>query len=132
MAERLLGTGAELRLPSRESDEHEDPPAVDPKTGELLLEVQVFAELVDDGRHVRVGGSVGHGSSVSQAADPTTELLRIAHDARDTDLGDLLGDLRIGGLDVTRFEFHAAPFRIELGDTLRERLANSWRERPPG
>jgi len=132
MAERLLGTGVELRLPSRWPAEHEDPAAVDPKTRKVFIEVQAFAELDDDGRHVRVGGSVGHGSSVSPATDPTTELLRIAHDARDAHLGDLLGDLRIGGLDITRFAFHAAPFRIELGDSLRERLADSWHEHPPG
>ena len=103
MAEQLLGTGVELRLPSRWPDDLEDPPAVEPKTGQVFVEVQVFADLEDDGEHVRVGGAVGRGESVSAAADPTSELLRIAHDARDTHLGDLLGDLRIGGCHVTRF-----------------------------
>jgi hypothetical protein len=77
MAERLLGTGVELRVPSRWAGELE------------------------------------------------------ARDARDTHLGDLLGDLRIGGCDVTRFEFHAAPCHIELADELYDLLAASWREHPP-
>jgi hypothetical protein len=76
MAERLLGTGVELRLPSRWADELEDPPAVDPKSGVVFIEVQVFAELEDDGRRFRVGGTVERGDSVSAAADPTSEGLR--------------------------------------------------------
>jgi ABC-type Fe3+/spermidine/putrescine transport system ATPase subunit len=43
-----------------------------------------------------------------------------------------LGDLRIGGSETTRWEFHAAPFRIELADDLRERLRMSWEDREPG
>jgi hypothetical protein len=130
MAEQLLATGVELRLPSRQPDEPEDPPAVDPKTGEVFVETQVFAELDDDGRRFRIGGTIHGGTSVSPAADPTSTLLRIAKEAR-SHLGDLLGDLRIGGCDVTRFEFHATPHRIELASDLRDRLATSWHERPP-
>jgi ATPase subunit of ABC transporter with duplicated ATPase domains len=43
-----------------------------------------------------------------------------------------LGDLRIGGSETTRWEFYAAPFRIELADDLRERLRMSWEDREPG
>jgi hypothetical protein len=107
MAEQLLATTVELRLPTRRRDERDDPPAVDPKTGTTA------------GRQ-----------SVSLAADPTSALLRIAKEAR-SHLGDLLGDLRIGGCDITRFEFHATPHRIELASDLRDRLAASWHERPP-
>ncbi len=59
---------------------------------------------------------------VPAAGDPTSELLRIAQEARELHLGDLLGDLRIGGYAITRFDFHAAPFRIELSPDLRDRL----------
>ena len=131
MADLLLGTGAELRLPRRALDETEDPAAMDEKANEIFVEVQVFADLEEDERRYRVGGTVRRGDAVSLSGDPTTSLLEIAHDARETHLGDLLGDLRISGSDLTRFEFYAAPFHIELAEDLRERLQGSWRGRPP-
>ena len=131
MAERLLGTLAELRLPRRASDEVEDPPTIDEKANQILIEVQVFAEVEEDGRRYRMGGTVQRGAAVSRSGDPTTPLLEIAHEARDTHLGNLLGDLRMSGSDLTRFEFYAAPFRIELAEDLREHLKASWRGRPP-
>lgn len=121
-----------MRLPRRFPDEREDPPDLDEKTGELIIEVQVFADLEDSGRRYRVGGTVQRGPLVPLSEDPTTALVHIADEARQTHLGDLLGDLRTAGCDVTRFEFYAAPFRIELADDLRDRLADSWRDRPPG
>ena len=33
--------------------------------------------------------------------------------------------------DLTRFEFYAAPFRIELAGDLRDRLARAWEGRDP-
>lgn len=131
MAERLLSTGVELRLPTRWPDKGEVPPAVDERTGEVFVEAHVFAEMEDSGRRYRVGGSVAGGETLPLGEDPTTTLVRIAHEARELSLGDLLGDLRIGGCDLTRFEFYAAPFQIELAADLRERLTGSWRERSP-
>lgn len=115
MAERLLGTGVELRLlrdeggwlglvgqeDRLEARRLED--LLESGRG-VLVETQVFVDLEDGGRRL---------------------------DARDGHLGDLLGDLRIGGSDTTRWEFYAAPFRIELGDDLRERLRGSWEGREP-
>jgi hypothetical protein len=58
--------------------------------------------------------------------------MRIALHAREDQFGELLGDLRIGDdMDVTRWEFNAAPFRIELSPRLRERLAGTWQGREP-
>ena len=131
MAEVLLGTGVELRLPRRAFDESEDPPAVDEETSEVFVEVEVFADLEEHGRRYRMGGTVGRGAAVSLSGDPTTSLLEIAHDARELQLGNLLGDLRISGSDLTRFEFYAAPFHVELAHDLRKRLEGSWRGRPP-
>src|SRR5437899_8702980 len=103
MAETLIGTGAELRLPRQQAGETQAPVPVNVKTREVRVEVQVFAELEDGGRHYRIGGTTTRGH-VSLTGDPTTALCRIADDARETHLGDLLGDLRIGGMDITRFE----------------------------
>ena len=61
----------------------------------------------------------------------TTDLLELAQHQRDANLGVLLGDLRRAGYDVTRWEFYASPFRIELSDELREQLSGHWKEREP-
>ena len=63
--------------------------------------------------------------------DPTTDLLELAQHQRDANLGVLLGDLRRAGYDVTRWEFYASLFRIELSDELREQLSGHWKEREP-
>jgi len=39
--------------------------------------------------------------------------------------------MRSGRLDLTRFEFYSAPFRIEPTSTLRERLSGTWEGREP-
>jgi hypothetical protein len=130
MGERVVGTGVELRLPSRpdEHDQHAAPPA-----GEIPVVAQVFVEVEDVGRRYRVGGTtvLSSGYGIAPGSDPTTDLVRIAYETREEHLGDLLGDMRMGGCDVTRFEFYAAPFEIELAAPLREALAGSWRDRPP-
>ena len=54
----------------------------------------------------------------------------MALDSRDH-LGDALGDLRIAGEEVTRFEVYAAPFRIELTPGLMKLLSGRWDERDP-
>jgi hypothetical protein len=132
MSEVLLGTGVELRLPRRAFGESEDPPDVDERTNEVFVEAEVFAEFGEDGHRSRFGGIVRSGGAVSLSGDPTTSLLEFAHLARELDLGDLLGDLRIRGSDLTRFEFYAAPFHVDLAQDLRERLEGSWRGRAPG
>jgi hypothetical protein len=130
MAETLLRTGVELRLPQTLPDGA--PGRLLPqKPGEVMIEVQVFAELEEDGAHQRIGGTSATGKVVPLSDDPTKALTQIAQEAREMHLGDLLGDLRRSGCDVTRFEFYATPFKIELAEDLRQRLAGSWRERPP-
>jgi hypothetical protein len=65
--------------------------------------------------------------------DPTSSLRRIVARCREGRLMDLLGDLKRGGemLEMTRWEFYAAPFSIELSEGPRERLAGAWKDRPP-
>ena len=55
---------------------------------------------------------------------------RLAYDFRD-DLGVIVGDLRIHGDDVTRFEVYWAPFRIQLTERLARHLTGKWRYRDP-
>jgi len=129
MSDELLGTGVVLRPPSRAPDEAAAPAPVDAR-GDVVVELQVFAELSENGTVSRTGGSVDR-QTVAAGTDPTTRLIEIALDAREVHLGDLLGDVRNCGHDITRFEFYAAPFRIELAPSLRERFESAWRERPP-
>jgi hypothetical protein len=130
MPERLLGTGVTLRVPRCHAGDPKDPLSRDAKSGDLRVEIQVFAELEDGPRPYRIGGSLDR-ASVSSTADPTKELVALAHEAREVHLGNLLGDLRSGGCDITRFEFYSSPFRIELSPDLREAFRGVWKERPP-
>jgi hypothetical protein len=99
--------------------------------GELIyVGWHVFADLEDEGREFRVGGSWGWQRAIWLNGDPTSDLLEIVRDER-YHLDDLYGDLRIGNMYITRWEFHAAPFRAELSPKLQERLAPLWRGRPP-
>jgi hypothetical protein len=145
MTEVLRGTGirillreempAGLNLPVDEPRERPTPEerveAAAYDRGELIhVGWHVFADLEDDGRRVRVGGSWGWERPIKLDEDPTSALNEIVEGER-YHLGDLLGDLRIGDMDVTRWEFYAAPFKVELSPKLQERLAGTWREHPP-
>lgn len=100
----------------------------------MRLLVRTFAD-------VEAAGTVERwwGSTESRDCEPNTQilgddpgrrLLKEAADAR-AGLGPLLGDLRIAGYDITRWEFYSAPTCIELSEALRTRLAGSWYERDP-
>lgn len=128
MPERLLRTGVVLRLPSSHPRD-EALPFSPPTPDRIDVEVQVFAELQHEGRTHRIGGSFD-GGTLDRTADPTA-LISLAQTAREIHLGDLFGDVRIGGCDVTRFEFYAAPFRIELSGELNDEFATVWERRAP-
>src|SRR4051812_27080560 len=125
MSNRLVGTGVVLRRPQRQAWEAAQPQAVDPASGELMVEIQIFAELEASGRKGRIGGSTDR-AAISATEDPTKRLVDLAEEARELHLGPLLGDLRIAGCDLTRFEFYSAPFRIELAADLRSALVGLW------
>jgi hypothetical protein len=103
------------------------------KRGEILFVCwHVFANLEDDGRRFRVGGSWGGNRPIRLDEDPTSALLAVAEAARDSgNMGSLFGDLKIGEADVTRFEFHAAPSKVELSAHLHRALRGTWKEREP-
>jgi hypothetical protein len=98
--------------------------------GALEVTAEVWADIEQEGERFRVGGNF-MGGELAAREDPTRSLIDLAYEQRDLNLGCILGDLRIGGADVTRFECYAAPFRVELDDGLRAALAGRWDERDP-
>lgn len=136
MTERLLRTGVALRLPSShpgEEDLQSSRPAsnqVKAVPDQVEVEIQVFADLQDERGTHRVAGPVD-GATVDRTADPTTGLIHLAQEARDLHLGDLLGDVRIRGCNVTRFELYFVPFHIELSSELNDEFARVWNGRRP-
>jgi hypothetical protein len=93
----------------------EPPPADD----DVLVVAEAFVDLSDGQRWT---SHEHHGHWVPSDRDATMELLRLADDVVD-DLTDLLGDLRIAGLGVSRWALRSAPRRIELAPDLAARLA---------
>lgn len=86
--------------------------------GELLfVSVTAFVEFDDDSGAQRWTGSPQGPFAVPLSADATSLLMDLANVP-----DDLLADLGIAGYKVTRFDFLAASRRVELADSLRERL----------
>jgi hypothetical protein len=140
---RIIVTGVELIL-EEEFEIPPDPPelaapfSLTPEDrairqrverGEVIeVRAQEFVDFeTGEGRVRWRGGSLGLPIDVTR--DPTVELLALAQgDVREN---GPFGDLRRSGFDVTRWEYYAAPHRLELSEHLRERLAGAWKERPP-
>jgi hypothetical protein len=99
---------------------------------EVEVTAEVWAEVVREAatEPERVGGNFMYGDVVLRE-DPTRRRTELAYAQRELNLGSILGDLRIGGADITRFEYYAAPLRIELDSELRELLSGTWDERDP-
>jgi hypothetical protein len=91
-------------------------------TNEVYVVSQAFVEFTDGGATQRWVSDEHHGHAVSVLRDATMDLLAIAGETAD-DLVDLLAEMRIAGLGVTRWELMSAPRRIELASDLEARLA---------
>jgi hypothetical protein len=92
-------------------------------SGEAYVVVQAFVEFArDEEVSQRWGGSQRFGERVSLVEDATLDLVRLAREAWDEDFGDLLGDMRIHELGISRWELLSAPRRIELAPDLEARL----------
>jgi hypothetical protein len=87
--------------------------------GELVfVTATAFVEFdAGDGAQRWIGTPQGP-FAVDLGTDATSLLLAIAEQP-----DDLLADLGIAGYNVLRFDFNAAPRRLELGDSLREKLS---------
>lgn len=84
----------------------------------VLLTYSAFAEI-DDGGGARRWGGPSHGPlPVPTHGSATSTLLGLVERQGD----DLLAALGINGLRISRFDFHAAPRRIELDESIRRRL----------
>jgi hypothetical protein len=91
--------------------------------GEVYVVSQAFVDFARGGADERWVSFEHHGHRVSVVDDATLDLLRLAEDAAAEDLLDLLADMRIAGLGVSRWELMSAPRRIELAAELEARLA---------
>lgn len=89
---------------------------------EVYVVSQAFVDLELDGRSGRWVSAEHHGHAVSTTSDVTLELLALRA-ATEDDMTDLLADMRIAQLNVTRWQIMSAPRRTELASDLRARLA---------
>lgn len=91
---------------------------------EVLVVSQAFVEFADGANEERWGSYEHHGHRLSVVRDATLELLLLAEETGGEDLvEDLLSDMRIAELGVSRWELMSAPRRIELEPELEARLA---------
>jgi hypothetical protein len=102
MAVELLGTSVALSFDASATE----------------LTMQVFADLKDGDEQFRVGGPMLMTEFVP-GENVTSQLLEETRFVRDNNLGDVLGDLRRNHIRVSRWDFYAAPFHVELDDELR-------------
>jgi hypothetical protein len=92
-----------------------------PPSGETIAVVaRAFVEFNHDGADDRWDSGEMHGMTIPADRDPTSELVAIAYEASDG-LIDLLADMGIAGLKVSRLELECAPRRIDLQGDLAER-----------
>lgn len=141
---QIFGTGVDLRLEGEQAGEERTghaPTLTDLGTrghpaaaeaGGGRVEAQCFVSVrAGNGRIDRWHGSTGYYGGPPVRTDPTSALLEVAMSERANNLGGILGDLRREGYDITRWEFWALPFRIDLSAGLRASLTGRWKERDP-
>jgi len=105
-------------FPSYHYTENDPAPA-----GFVPVVTQAFVEFTRSGDVERWASFEHHGHSVPGDRDATLELLALVEEAVGDLREDLFPDMRIDGLDVTRWEFNSAPRRLELAPELEARLA---------
>jgi len=83
-----------------------------------LVTLTAFVEFDGYGERKRWTGGPQGPMPLPSDGSTTTALLHLVRDFEE----DLLPDLGIAGLRTSRFDFYAAPRRIEVAPSLRERL----------
>ena len=116
------GYGLDLRLAPKRSYRFTQPDRALVQ-GEVYVVSECFVDFVDGEAEQRWVSAEHHGHRVSTRADATLDLLSLAADTEADGLIDLLGDMGIAGLGVTRWGLMSAPRRIELARELEARLA---------
>jgi len=89
---------------------------------EVYVVGHAFVDFQERDAVERWASAEHHGQSVSVTEDATMDLLKLAEDAAEGFI-DLLGDMGIAGLPISRWELMSAPRRIELTSELQARLA---------
>jgi hypothetical protein len=89
---------------------------------ELYVVSQAFVEITNADAQQRWTGTEHHGHALSMKRDESRDLLKLAQRSAE-DLIDLLADMRIAQLRVSRWQLRSAPHRIELQPDLKARLA---------
>lgn len=90
------------------------------RSGEVvLLTCAAFAEVDADGGRRRFTGQPSGPHPIPTGRSATAALLSFVDGAA---ADDLLAALGIHGIRVSRFDYYAAPHRIEVGDAVRRRL----------
>jgi hypothetical protein len=135
----VIGTGVTLRLPDQEElhaieraragGEFELPRSHSytegslPGPDEVYVVSQAFVEFAGDDGVQRWESYEHHGATLPTDRDATLELLQLAEDTAHDLVEDLLSDMRIAHLDVSRWAFVSAPRRYEVAPELEARLA---------
>ncbi|WP_028065778.1 hypothetical protein [Solirubrobacter soli] len=83
---------------------------------------QAFVDFEDPTGNQRWVGAEHHGHRVPRSRDATLELLNFADEVVGEGLVDLLGDMGIAGLAVSRWDLMSAPRRIDLDPKLEAQL----------
>jgi hypothetical protein len=84
--------------------------------GEIYVVARTFVEFRHEGRSDRWESGERHGMTIPTDRDPTADIVAIAADAED--MADLIGDMGIAGMKVSRLAWACAPRRIELDRSL--------------
>jgi hypothetical protein len=105
--------------PSRSYSITLDTPVED---GDIRVVSQAFADFTDGEPPERWVGREYHGLTLPTRRDATLELLELAREPIN-DRIDALADLRIAGIQVTRWQIFSAPSVIELDAALESQLA---------
>ena len=114
------GYGLDLKLERSYRFTQPDRPLLD---GEVYVVSQTFVDFRDGDVQERWVSAEHHGHRVSVVDDATMDLLELARETEYEGLIDLLGDMGIAGLAVSRWGLMSAPRRIELAPELEARLA---------
>ena len=142
MEPRVIETGVHIRLAS-EAETHAvklarrghdfdlDPPRSfqylesDPLPDDegVFVVSQTFA-IFDDGTGLQRWVSYEHhGLQIGTSEDATMQLLALAEETAPEGVIDLLGDMGIAGLGISRWQLMSAPHRVELAPDLKTALA---------
>lgn len=98
-------------------------PSEAPLSSEVLVVSQAFVEFDDGSKPQRWVSYEHHGHLVPTHDDATLPLLRLAEETAADGLIDLLGDMGIAGVGISRWALMSAPHRIQLSPELEAVLA---------